>query len=304
MAEHPQNVFDRVGELLQQFALELAFVDPVEENGVERVSEMIGSIEDAVGEADDVPEQVVMAMIAVRRWIDDRTAADGRLTADTIIRLQEWQPWMVAAVTAWERGQTVATVPAAWSRAERPSIWPSEEVPPPAADAQPATPAPVAAPLPPSPPPTPAAAPVPPPTPALVAEATASPPVDDQEVTVMPEQADAEMLQLFCAEAHDLLRDIEQGVLALEANPTDGATLDSLFRAFHTFKGNVGVIKLTVLQQFTHEMESLLDAARKRSIVLGRDAIGTILAGADLLERFVDELARQLSGSEIGRAHV
>lgn len=301
MAEKPEHVFTRLGELLQQFALELAFVDPVEENGVERVAGMLGEIEDTIGEADDVPEQIVMAMIAVRRWIDDRVAADGHLTADTIIRLHEWQPWMVAAATAWERGQPVAPVPAAWSSAEKPTIWPKETGGT-AADDRPATSetqAPPPRPVPP-PPPTPARV-TPPSSPAAVRETPVAPPVADQEVPVMPEQADGEMLQLFCAEAQDLLRDIEQGVLALEANPTDGATLDGLFRAFHTFKGNVGVIKLTVLQQFTHEMESLLDAARKRTIVLGRDAIGTILAGADLLERFVDELARQLSGDGVGR---
>ena len=308
MAIDRDTVVAQSGELLQQFGLELAFVDPVVENGVDRVAGLVGQIEELLGEADDLPQPILLAMVAVRRWIDDRIAADGCLTAETILRLHEWQPWMVAAVTAWGRGQSVAAPPQAWSKAPQASVWSVEDG---AAGTAP-TPAPAPTPTPPPAPivvaaaaETPAVAPAPAaPAPASSASEapTSVPDLPDQRVPVLPEQADTEMLQLFCAEAHDLLHEIEQGLLVLDANPTDAATLDALFRAFHTFKGNVGVMKLSELQQFTHEMESLLDAGRKRSLVLGRDAVGVILAGADLLERFVDELARQLSGVGVGES--
>jgi two-component system chemotaxis sensor kinase CheA len=116
-------------------------------------------------------------------------------------------------------------------------------------------------------------------------------------VDVVPSDADPDLVPLFCAEAEDLLREIEQGVLVLETDPTDGAQLAALFRAFHTFKGNAGVMKLGVIQQLTHELESLLDGARRGQLVLGREAIGVILAGADVLERFVTELGAQAAGS-------
>jgi two-component system chemotaxis sensor kinase CheA len=286
MSPDRDTVIDRVNALLQQFGLEMAFVDPVNESGVDGIGGLLGQIEDQVAEADDVPDALVMAMIAVRRWIDDRIAADGRITADTINRLNEWQPWMVEATTAWKRGQPLPGVPAQWSKAA--AAWPVET---PARPAPPRTvPAPAAAiEAPPPPPSSPVAVP---PTPAIA----------DQQVSVIPDESDPEMLQLFCAEAQDLLQEVEQGVLVLETNPTDAATLNALFRAFHTFKGNVGVIKLTMLQQFTHEMESLLDAGRKGTVLLGRDAIGVILEGADLLERFVGELAAQLGGASVGRS--
>ena len=116
MAHDRDTIAAEVAELLQRFGLELAFVDPVVENRVERVVGPLSAIEDALGEADDLPEPIVMAMIAVRRWVDDRLAADGCLTAETILRLHEWQPWMVAAVTAWSRGQPVAAPPAGPTR--------------------------------------------------------------------------------------------------------------------------------------------------------------------------------------------
>jgi two-component system chemotaxis sensor kinase CheA len=110
--------------------------------------------------------------------------------------------------------------------------------------------------------------------------------------------ADAELMQLFCAEAQDLLQDIEQGVLVLETNPSDATTINTLFRAFHTFKGNVGVMNLVVLQQLTHELESLLDAARRGTFQLGRESFDVILAGEDVLKRYVEELSKLIGSHD------
>ena len=43
-------------------------------------------------------------------------------------------------------------------------------------------------------------------------------------------------MQMFCAEAQDLLQEIEQSALVLEATPRDATTIDTVFRAFHTLK--------------------------------------------------------------------
>lgn len=105
---------------------------------------------------------------------------------------------------------------------------------------------------------------------ATPARAAAVAPADDtfqdQQIDISVTAGDTELVQLFCAEAQDLLQDIEQGVLVLEANPSDTNTINTLFRAFHTFKGNVGVMNLVGLQQLTHELQSLLDAARREAI--------------------------------------
>jgi two-component system chemotaxis sensor kinase CheA len=122
-----------------------------------------------------------------------------------------------------------------------------------------------------------------------------------QQVSVLPDGVDDDMLQLFCAESQDLLQEVEQAVLVLERNPADKAMIDTVFRVFHTFKGNAGVIKLAVLQRLTHELESLLDAARRGKAQLGRGAIDVILEGADVLRRYVGEMLGQISGVEKGR---
>jgi HPt (histidine-containing phosphotransfer) domain-containing protein len=141
---------------------------------------------------------------------------------------------------------------------------------------------------------------------ALPTAAAASQPAGDdaetQAVTVLPQGADEELMRLFCAEAEDLLRDIEQGVLTLEDAPGDADTLATVFRAFHTLKGNAAVMKLVVLQRLAHELESLLDAARRGTRPLTRSAIDVILAGADVFSRYVAEAARQLDGHDAGRS--
>jgi two-component system chemotaxis sensor kinase CheA len=173
-----------------------------------------------------------------------------------IRELHAWQPWMVAATLAWERGQDPAPLPDAW------------------------------------------AAPTEPP----VAIAAAGDGAADVDVVVLPVGFDDDTVELFCAESQDLLQEMEQGVLTLERSPTDATSIDTVFRVFHSFKGNAGVLKLGVLQRLTHELESVLDTARRGQLRLDREAIDLILAGGDVLRRYVDESVRQLGGVQRGRS--
>jgi HPt (histidine-containing phosphotransfer) domain-containing protein len=266
-------------KVIQQIGLELAFVDAVKENGVDGINDLVRQLESALDQ--ETPEPIVEAMTTVRQWIDQRVAADNKLSAVTIARLGDWQPWVDAALMSWEYELPYPPSPEGWRTPEGAStaplatsssqaaLVPSQPTQAPAVRAQPA----------------PASAEL----------------LPEQTVGVVPSDADAEMLQIFCAEAQDLLQDIEQGVLVLEVNPTDSSSLDSLFRAFHTFKGNVGVMKLMVLQQLAHELESMLDAARRGKYRLVSESITVILAGADILKRFVSELSNQIVGVNTGR---
>ena len=267
------ETISRAGKVLQQIGLELAFVDAVKENGADGINELVRQLEVALG--DRAPGPIADAVAAARRWIDQRVAVDNTLSGVTIARLGEWHPWIDAALTSWEHDLPCPPIPEDWSSPQgAPPADTGPEAPPIAAAA-----------------PTKVGDPQPAPASQL----------PEQTVEVLPADADAEMLQIFCAEAQDLLQDIEQGVLVLEVNPTDSPSLDSLFRAFHTFKGNVGVMKLLVLQQLAHELESMLDAARRGKYRLVSASITVILAGADILKRFVAELANQIAGVNTGR---
>jgi chemotaxis protein histidine kinase CheA len=60
-------------------------------------------------------------------------------------------------------------------------------------------------------------------------------------------------------------------------------------------------MKLAVIQRLAHELESLLDAARRGAYRLDRRAIDAILAGADTFKQFIDEMAVQIEGTRVGQ---
>ena len=279
MSDDTKPFTGKVKTLLQHIALELAFVDPVQESGVDGIHDLLTQLTELLTGASgsrgtDTLDVIRLAQRAARRWIDERIAADSRLTAETIQRLHEWQPWMESAVTAWEYLLPCPTLPDGWQDVA-PTVAPLPSKQP--TSTQPTTKASVSRAIP------------------------ALEDVEEQLADGLAADADQEMVSLFCSSAQDLLQDIEQGVLVLEENPNESTTIDTVFRAFHTFKGNAGVMNFVVLQRLTHELESLLDAARRGTFQLGRESIDLILQGADILKRYVAELSSQLSGVEVGR---
>lgn len=131
-----------------------------------------------------------------------------------------------------------------------------------------------------------AAAPAPPPAPG------------SSEHTSIDIAADGDILHEFSNEAREHLDNIEQGILVLEDQPEDAATLSSIFRAFHTFKGASGFLRLMPVNRLSHELENLLDLARSGKLLLTPPVIDLILEGRDILKNFTDELQLQLSGEK------
>ena len=107
---------------------------------------------------------------------------------------------------------------------------------------------------------------------------------------------DREILTEFINESREHLQNIESGALILEENPADAATLNSVFRAFHTFKGGSGFLKLTPMNKLAHELESLLDLARQGRLQITSNIVEIILNGGDTLKQFVDAIDLQLAG--------
>ncbi|MEI6108244.1 MAG: chemotaxis protein CheA, partial [Opitutae bacterium] len=100
-----------------------------------------------------------------------------------------------------------------------------------------------------------------------------------------------ELLAEFYAEAVDHLQQIEGALLALEHHPDDPEALNSIFRSFHTIKGNAGFLQLLPMQKLAHEVESLLDLARSRKLVLNSTSITEILRTRDALQAQVQQVS-------------
>jgi len=120
----------------------------------------------------------------------------------------------------------------------------------------------------------------------------------DEPELILHAEADRELLAEFINESQEHLQNIEQGVLVLEENPADADTLNSIFRAFHTFKGGAGFLNLTAIKDLAHELESLLDAARLHRLEVTSGIIDVILEGGDRLTEFVRHIQTRLAGGD------
>jgi two-component system chemotaxis sensor kinase CheA len=109
---------------------------------------------------------------------------------------------------------------------------------------------------------------------------------------------DAELVEEFISDAREQLHNIEQGALALEKNIHDDEVVHTLFRAFHTFKGNAGFLDFTAVSQLAHSLESLLDGARENRLEINSVIIELILKSRDTLQQFVDEIEAQITGKK------
>ena len=103
-----------------------------------------------------------------------------------------------------------------------------------------------------------------------------------------------ELLTEFYAETIDHLQQIEAALLALDQEPDNPEALNSIFRSFHTIKGNAGFLGLVPMHTLAHEVESLLDLARNRRLRLNAAIITEILRSRDALQALIQQVALAL----------
>ncbi len=69
----------------------------------------------------------------------------------------------------------------------------------------------------------------------------------------------------FIAEATELLREMESGLLDCSRGEATEETINLIFRTAHTIKGSAGLFGLDAIVSFVHGVETLLDRAPGRS---------------------------------------
>ncbi|MFZ5494875.1 MAG: chemotaxis protein CheA [Verrucomicrobiota bacterium] len=103
-----------------------------------------------------------------------------------------------------------------------------------------------------------------------------------------------ELLTEFHAEVVDHLQQIEAALLLLDQEPDNPEALNSIFRSFHTIKGNAGFLGLVPMHTLAHEVESLLDLARNRKLRLTSVIITEILRSRDALQALIQQVGAAL----------
>jgi two-component system, chemotaxis family, sensor kinase CheA len=108
-----------------------------------------------------------------------------------------------------------------------------------------------------------------------------------------------DLLVEFYTEAVEHLLLIESGLLTLEQHPADPEALNSVFRSFHTIKGNAGFLGLIPVHTLAHEVETLLDLARTGRIAITSAIVTEILRSRDALQALNLQVARALDTGEL-----
>ena len=97
----------------------------------------------------------------------------------------------------------------------------------------------------------------------------------------------AELLQIFTAESEENLRDMEVSFVQLESAPQDEETLQAIFRAAHTIKGNAAGLGFPALAKFAHGVEDVLDGLRTGAMALTTPLATILLQTVDALRQLV-----------------
>jgi two-component system, chemotaxis family, sensor kinase CheA len=107
---------------------------------------------------------------------------------------------------------------------------------------------------------------------------------------------DLELRTLFKTESEERLRLLEEGLLRLESNPTDGQMLEEVFRGAHSLKGGAGMLGLRSIERLAHGFEDVLNAARHGKVVLSSEIIDQLCNQLDTIRQLVDEAVSEAPG--------
>ncbi|WMD21663.1 hybrid sensor histidine kinase/response regulator [Achromobacter seleniivolatilans] len=121
------------------------------------------------------------------------------------------------------------------------------------------------------------------------------------------EMRDASLLELFQLETRTQVQVLNNGLLALEHDPTSASQLEACMRAAHSLKGAARIVDLHPAVRIAHAMEDCLVAAQEGRLRLQATDIDALLMGTDLLQRVatpgaelggeIDDLVARLSNA-------
>lgn len=104
-------------------------------------------------------------------------------------------------------------------------------------------------------------------------------------------------LDMFFDEAKEYIETLNNGILTLEQNPEDKATIDAVFRAAHSLKGMSAAMGFDNLTELTHKMENKLDQVREGRMKLKTKFVDLLFQALDNVQFLVEKI-RENEGAE------
>ena len=95
----------------------------------------------------------------------------------------------------------------------------------------------------------------------------------------------------FVHESQEGITELNNALLALEADPDDEEAMGSIFRIAHTLKGNAAAMGYEQVSGLAHALEDLLDEVRAGDIDVTTELMDLLFDGVDYLDAMVSEIA-------------
>lgn len=100
----------------------------------------------------------------------------------------------------------------------------------------------------------------------------------------------------FLAEAEDILEDLNQHLIQMEAmveaGSVDPDVVNAIFRGVHSLKGLSGMFGFTGVSTLSHKLESLLDALRLGKVPITPEVTQAIFQALDRLKELSEDISR------------
>lgn len=120
---------------------------------------------------------------------------------------------------------------------------------------------------------------------------------------------DKKLQAIFFAEAEELIADLEQALLQLEAEPQNITGVQEVFRVMHTLKGSASMFGFDSLSALTHDLETIYDSVRAGTMELSVEILQVTLECVDHLKNLIkdpdlkDSLVKGTHASLLERIH-
>ncbi|MBN2062677.1 MAG: chemotaxis protein CheW [Deltaproteobacteria bacterium] len=103
---------------------------------------------------------------------------------------------------------------------------------------------------------------------------------------------DDETLRLYIEESLEHLADIENDLLAIEADgeDIDEDLVNKVFRAAHSIKGGAGFMGLDNIKELSHKMESVLGMIREKEMRPNPEIVNILLLASDCLKNLINNV--------------
>ncbi len=109
-----------------------------------------------------------------------------------------------------------------------------------------------------------------------------------------------EILEDFLIEAFEMVEQLDQNLIELENNPKDLELLNQIFRVAHTIKGSSSFLNFDILTHLTHNMEDVLNKARKGDLIITPSIMDVVLESIDLMKALLQAIQNHNTDADSG----